>query len=60
MNLRLAPKSEQPKGGYMHPGHLLAYGPTHRRWTAGSGWQESDRYCVSPSSAIYDGRLLRA
>ena len=55
--IKLAPKSQQPKGGFMHPSHLLAYGPTHRRWTM-SGWQEDNRYCVSPSSSIYDPRLL--
>ena len=59
MTLRLAPKADQPRGGFMHPRHLLAYGPTHRRWSVGEGWQDDDRYCVSPSSSLYDARLLR-
>lgn len=46
--MRLAPKNEQPRGGYMHPKHLLAYGA-----------DKSERYCVAPSHSLYDAKYLR-
>ena len=58
IDFRLAPKSEQPKGGFMHPKHLLAYGPPHRVWTYFDGWVERNTYCVAPSHGLYDARLL--
>lgn len=62
---RLAPKSEQPVGGYKHPKHLLAYGPVHRAYSAlkeqltGDGFYETNEYCISPSSKLYDPKFLR-
>lgn len=56
--LRLAPKSEQPAGGFKHPRHLLAHGPKHLAWSALAGWYETNEYCVSPSCSFYNKALL--
>lgn len=58
MNLTLAPKHEQPIGGYKHPLHLLAYGPRYMAF-GGGRYYETNRYCVAPSCSIYDAKMLR-
>lgn len=63
-DIRLAPKEKQPKDGYKHPKHLLAYGPPHRAYSrmremeTGDGWYETNEYCISPSPKLYDPKFL--
>lgn len=58
MELKLAPKSQQPKGGFMGSKHLLAFGPIHMAWNAGQGWHERNTYSIAPNASIYEARLL--
>jgi hypothetical protein len=53
MIVRLASKAEQPEGGYMHPNHLLGYGPPHQAWSLAKGWYETNKYCIAPSASIW-------
>lgn len=59
MAVKLAPKSQQPKGGFQHPKHLLGYDDKeHLAFNLAKGLYMTREVCVSPSSEIYDPKYL--